>query len=721
MAIVGFSTNQLYTSDARTTVDIPKGDITVRGTLTSGTRVTRTVVTSLTITDASWTPIDDTALPSNGTGYLVVTGLDFQTTGTTRADIGGTPVTAISVVDSTTIRIQTPAKPTGTHTLRLFHPDGSTSRLDEAVTFSTAPFWSSSGSLLTTTANGMPFDVVVASSDSTLALTSANVNVPPGTTLQAGGNVVTFSGIIGPPQTTSDTVFGFDASVTDLENQDLGTKSWTVQHAATYHSQHLGNAVVQSFATASASATIDASGDTLTDVTGTIVAASTATGSTAVTAAGHVLDGDASTVWTTATTYDAADGSYTGAVSTTVGGNALLGEYIDLAFAEAQTVTHLAIRPLDGSTAAVPVTFTVAGSNGGTWTLVHTQSSAIPLADGTETVVALDTPGAYSSYRLIAQSVGVGEDSATIAGLKTWADTGNGGLPLLSYTHPITLVNGHVMARVGTTAVVIDPSLGSGKATTIAVSLTPTAKPALLADGTVFWPPALGQTIGYRIATDGTVTTVSGIAADVSNAVLQADGTVLMLPSNGTTAQTYDPSTGNVANVTAYSLPGSEAVLEPTAVPGGVLALPDAAASGSLIINGTATTTAALFDAGLSDPAAGQLIASGHVLVAKGTTVKAYDLDGDTVTATGTLPNTISDLTILDDGRVLATSAHETAMTYDPVSGNITSIQGPRSLGRATRLLDGKVWTEGGLVFQSGSSVTTPLTATIGLSSFVNP
>jgi hypothetical protein len=989
----------------------------------------------------------------------------------------------------------------------LVHADGTVTTIPNAITYSPFPTWITDGSLAGTSANGMPFSFEIASSDSALGVVTANATYPAGTTVAPTpeGNTVAISGTITAP--TTDTLYSFDATVEDAENQDLATKTWQLQHAATYHSQHLGNAVVQSFTTASASATIDASSDTLTDTTGHVVAASSATGSTEVTAASNILDGNASTVWTTAATYDPADGSYTGAVSTTVEGNAVLGEYLDLAFAAAQTVTHFAIRPLDGSTAAVPVTFTVAGQNGGTWTLVHTQASAVPLADGTETVVALDTPGAYSSYRLIAQTVGVGEDSIKIAGVRTWAD----GLPLLDYAHPITLVNGHVMTRVGTTAMVIDPS--AAKATTVAVGLTPTAKPALLADGSVFWPPAVGYTIGYRIAVDGSVTTVTGIAADVSNAILQADGTVLMVPSNGTTAQTYDPSSGAVANVTAYSLPGGQAILEPAAVPGGVLALPNKAASGSLVTNGTATTTTALFGAnynesklvasdaevaaqfgsvavngdgsimvvgasgdgnnngaayvysyvngvwteetklipsdseggaffglslsmnasgdrfvigaqndnstggtnsgaayvfslvdgawiedtkivpndseagalfgvsvemnaagdrvvigarhdnaeggtesgaayvfslvagtwvedaklvpsdseagarfggsvamnsmgdrvligayqddatggsdsgaayiftlvdgswiedaklvasdsesgaglgysvsinglgdrvilgaggdnatggtdsgaayifslvdgswvedtkliasdsdsgarfgqsvsmnstgnlvlvaawtdnssGLDSGAAyvysfvngtwievtkliatdaqteayfgrfismneagdrvavgaildnaaglsnsgsayvydlsstGQLVASGNALVAKGSTMKAYDLDGDTVTATGTLPNTISDLTILDDGRVLATSHHDTAMTYDPVSGNVTSVQGPRSLGRATRLLDGKVWTEGGVVFQSGSSVTTPLTATIGLSSFVNP
>jgi hypothetical protein len=121
-----------------------------------------------------------------------------------------------------------------------------------------------------------------------------------------------------------------------------------------------------------------------------------------------------------------------------------------------------------------------------------------------------------------------------------------------------------------------------------------TATPALLADGTVFWPPYVGYTIGYRVGIDGSVTTVSGIAADVSHARTQADGTVLMLPSVGTTAQTYDPSSGNVANV-GYSLPGSKAVGEVMAVPRGILALPDAGGSGSRVTDGVVTSTVALF------------------------------------------------------------------------------------------------------------------------------
>jgi hypothetical protein len=121
-----------------------------------------------------------------------------------------------------------------------------------------------------------------------------------------------------------------------------------------------------------------------------------------------------------------------------------------------------------------------------------------------------------------------------------------------------------------------------------------TATPALLADGTVFWPPYVGYTIGYRVGIDGIVTTVSGIAADVSHARTQADGTVLMLPSVGTTAQTYDPATGNVANV-GYSLPGSKAVGEVMAVPRGLLALPDAGGSGSRVTDGVVTSTVALF------------------------------------------------------------------------------------------------------------------------------
>jgi hypothetical protein len=161
-------------------------------------------------------------------------------------------------------------------------------------------------------------------------------------------------------------------------------------------------------------------------------------------------------------------------------------------------------------------------------------------------------------------------------------------------------------------------------------------------------------------------------------------------------------------------------------------------ASGDRVVIGAFLDDAGATDSGAAYvydlSSAGQIVATSKgpiygtsglykaVIIVKGSTLKNYNAGENSVVETAIyLPTTVSDLTILDDGRVLATSQHNTAMTYDPVSGNVTSLQGPRSLGRATRLLDGTVWTEGGVVFQSGSSVQTPLTATIGLSSFVNP
>jgi len=573
------------TSTASTHVSVPKGDLVVKGTVTSSSRVVRTVITRIQIADSSYTPIDDTAVPSDTSGYLVISGRDFQTSGTTRAEIGGTPVTAISVVDSSTIRIQTPSKPSGTYALRLVYPDGSTTSIPDAVTFSTAPVWATTDSLLTTTANGMPFDVIVASSDSTLTLATTNVSLPTGTQLVAEDNVVTFSGTIGPPRTTVDTVFAFDASVQDLEQQNLDTKSWTVQYAATYHSPYIGNAVVQSLQTAAQSSTVDANADTIVDTIGSVVSPASASASSAYTAAGYVLDSDIATAWTTQAVYD--DGVYNGSVSTTVSGQGIQGETLDLLLEQATAVSHVVLRPL--TVDAAPVSWTLAGSlDGVSWTHVYTQTASLPWSTSADTIVAVASPVAYSRYRIIVQTVSSGQTSASIATVGLWT----GGLPGVGYTYPISIPGGTIMAKVGSTVVHIDPALATAK--TLAVGLGLTATPALLADGSVFWPPYVGSTVGYRVGVDGIVATVSGIAADVSHARTQADGTVLMLPSVGTTAQTYDPSSGAVGNVT-YALPGSKAVGEAMAVPRGILALPDAGGSGSRVTDGVVTSTVALF------------------------------------------------------------------------------------------------------------------------------
>jgi hypothetical protein len=118
---------------------------------------------------------------------------------------------------------------------------------------------------------------------------------------------------------------------------------------------------------------------------------------------------------------------------------------------------------------------------------------------------------------------------------------------------------------------------------------------------------------------------------------------------------------------------------------------------------------------------AGQLISSGHVAVAKGSTLKTYDVVGDTVVSTTELPTTVRDITPLNDGRLVLTSGHTKAMVYDPSSGTVTTVETDRILGRGARLLNGSVIFEGGVVFQSGSTTVRPLTSTVVVSPFINP
>ena len=592
LAVVGWYTTQLYTSEARTTVTFP-GDLHIDGTLEAQTVQAGSTVTGLQITDDQWAPIDDTAVVSNVGGYMVITGREFETGITVR--VGITSASSVSVVSATEVRVHLPALATGSYTLEIVHANGTVTTIPNGVTYSPFPVWTSTNTLAGTSVNGMPFRFPLATSDSELTVATSNIALPAGAFVSQDGplegqsNIITLNGTVTSP--TTDTLYTFDATVTDAENQDLASKSWSFQHVATYSSQFLGNAIVQSLDTAATSSTIDATNDSLTKVTGTGVSFASASGSSAVTAAGYVLDTDTATGWTTAAdTYDAADGSYLGSTSTIVNGEAVGGEYIDLSLAQASQLSHLGLGPMTGSSVQMPATFTIAGSNDGvSWTLVSTHTSSPPYADSTTTVVPIGSESAFATYRLIVQTVGAGASIAGIGSVVAWT----GGMPVLSYAHPVTLPDSTVMARAGTTVVHLDPVALTTK--TIAVGLGPTTTPALLADGSVFWPSALGYTIGYRVGVDGSVTTVSGISADVSHARFQSsDGTVLMIPSVGTTAQTYDPATGNVENV-GYSLSGSKAVREAMAVPGGILALPDAGVAGSLVTDGVVTSTVALF------------------------------------------------------------------------------------------------------------------------------
>jgi alpha-tubulin suppressor-like RCC1 family protein len=154
-------------------------------------------LTSVQLTDVSWAPITQTALDSNSSGYLVVSGQGLDA-----ADdvlVGGTSATSFSKVGSTSLRVAAPEKPRGTYDVSVVYGGNQTSKtLANAVYYSDVPVWSTS-SALGNVDKGVSFNFTLeASSDSNIILYANTTALPPQTTLNGTtgaltGNITTVS------------------------------------------------------------------------------------------------------------------------------------------------------------------------------------------------------------------------------------------------------------------------------------------------------------------------------------------------------------------------------------------------------------------------------------------------------------------------------------------------------------------------------------------------
>ena len=95
-------------------------------------------LSSVQLTDVSWSNITQTALDSNSTGYLVVSGQGLDQTDDVLID--GTSVTSFTKVGSTALRVAAPSKPRGTYDVSVQY-GSQTKTLANAVYYSDVPVW----------------------------------------------------------------------------------------------------------------------------------------------------------------------------------------------------------------------------------------------------------------------------------------------------------------------------------------------------------------------------------------------------------------------------------------------------------------------------------------------------------------------------------------------------------------------------------------------------
>jgi hypothetical protein len=169
-------------------------------------------ITSIQVTDSSWTPIDDSAVSTSG-GYIVITGANFVSG--CNIIISSTNATSVAFVNSTTLRVQVPALSAGTYVVYVVNPNGATAIIVNGLTYSGTPTWVTVSPLAGVVS--VPISIQLsATGDAPLTYTvQAGSTLPAGLTLTSGGLLSgTITGV------TSETTYNFTVVAIDAQSQD---------------------------------------------------------------------------------------------------------------------------------------------------------------------------------------------------------------------------------------------------------------------------------------------------------------------------------------------------------------------------------------------------------------------------------------------------------------------------------------------------------------------
>jgi hypothetical protein len=178
-------------------------------------------ISNVSVTNSSYTVLNDTPYISTAGGYIKITGTGFVSGCTVY--YGGNTATTTTFVSATEVRAQIGAASSNSYMVYVVNPDSSTGILLNAITFSGTPTWVTGATLidqLVDVAFSIQFS---ATSDSsvTYALTAGS-STPSGTTLYSNG---VFSGTV--TGLSVDTNYSFSVDAIDAENQDTA-RTFTV-------------------------------------------------------------------------------------------------------------------------------------------------------------------------------------------------------------------------------------------------------------------------------------------------------------------------------------------------------------------------------------------------------------------------------------------------------------------------------------------------------------
>ena len=162
-------------------------------------------ISSIVVTDSSYTSLDDTAVSSTG-GYIKLTGTGFAAGCT--VTVGTINATTTTYVSATEVRAQLSAGSAGSYTVYLSNTDGGAIFKLNGVTFSAPPVWTTGSYTSPVTVSTQ----LLATGDSTLTYTLTSGSLPSGITLSSSGLL---SG------TTTVAAYSFTVTATDAQLQDV--------------------------------------------------------------------------------------------------------------------------------------------------------------------------------------------------------------------------------------------------------------------------------------------------------------------------------------------------------------------------------------------------------------------------------------------------------------------------------------------------------------------
>ena len=178
-------------------------------------------VTSFSITDVSYVPLDNTAVDTAGGEIIVINGSGFAPGATVQ--VGATTIGSVTYIDQNRLAFAAPALSSGSYTIYVTNSNGGTGILLSGLVYSGLPtYTTTAGTLGTIYETANINTAVVATGDAPITYSVISGTLPSGATLNSNGTITGNAPVDG-----SSTTYSFTIQASDAQLQD-STRAFTL-------------------------------------------------------------------------------------------------------------------------------------------------------------------------------------------------------------------------------------------------------------------------------------------------------------------------------------------------------------------------------------------------------------------------------------------------------------------------------------------------------------